>query len=307
MTVVNSGLILKGARSEFFDSFKQRDAAALYQLLATRIPSTTDQEKYRWLGAVPTMREWGTGRLAKGLNSESYDVANLTYEATVQVDRDELDDDQTGQISTRVRLLGEAAATHKDFMLAALLNSGATTGYVSYDGVTFFNAAHVSGQSGSQSNLASQTVGDVSDITVAEFKKGLKAAFAQMMGLKDDRGNSAMIQPNGFVVVVPPALYFTALEAVSATLLNNTTNVLAGAAKVMALGDLSGSVNTYVCKTDGVLRPFIFQDRMPIEFNALSGGSELEFQKGYHQYGVRARYRITYGEWRFCVKLTFSV
>ena len=81
MAVINTGLLTKGLRSEFFDRFNK--TTTNYQDLSTRIPSTSDAETYKWLGTVPQMREWGTGRLAKGLRTESYSVENLKYEATI--------------------------------------------------------------------------------------------------------------------------------------------------------------------------------------------------------------------------------
>ncbi len=118
MAVVQTGLLTKGLRSEFFDRFGATPTH--YQDLATRIVSTSDSENYRWLGTVPAMREWGTGRLAKGLRSESYSVENLKYEATIEVDRDEIADDQTGQIRPRIGELAQRAATHKDYLISQL-------------------------------------------------------------------------------------------------------------------------------------------------------------------------------------------
>ncbi len=68
-----------------------------------RVVSTSDREDYRWLGTVPKVREWGQGRLAQGLRVESYSIENLKYEATIEVDRDEISDDQTGQIRSKAR------------------------------------------------------------------------------------------------------------------------------------------------------------------------------------------------------------
>ncbi len=79
MAVINTGLLTKGLRSEFFDRFGQ--TTTFFQDLSTRIPSTSEAETYRWLGTVPRMREWGTGRLARGLRTESYSVENLKSEA----------------------------------------------------------------------------------------------------------------------------------------------------------------------------------------------------------------------------------
>jgi phage major head subunit gpT-like protein len=303
MAVINTGLLTKGLRSEFFDRFEK--TKTYYQDLATRIPSTSDTENYKWLGTVPRMREWGTGRLAKGMRTESYSVENLKYESTIEVDRDEIADDQTGQIRIRVGELAQRAATHKDYLLAQLLINGATAGYASYDGVTFFNSAHVSGNSGSQSNdLTYDAAG--SDPSTDEFKSSLKQAIAQLLTFKDDEGEPLPLNMGGLACVVPPSMLFTAMEAVNASVINQTSNVLEGAARVIALPWLSSTSTWYLLKTDGVIRPFIFQDREPIEFGSLAEESEEGFKREKLLFGVRARYRMTYGYWQFAIRTVFN-
>ncbi len=303
MAVINSGLLTKGLRSEFYNRFD--DAPTHFQTLATRIPSTSDSETYKWLGTVPKMREWGTGRLAQGLRTESYSVENLKYEATIEVDRDEIADDQTGQIRIRVGELAQRAATHKDFLIGNLLINGETAGFNSYDGVSFFNDAHVSGSSGSQDNNLTYDATSTDEPTVDEFKSALKQAIGQLLAFKDDQGEPMLISATGLVVVVPPTMLFTALEAVNASLVSNTSNVLEGAARVISLPWLTDASKWYLTKTDGVLRPFIFQDREPVEFNALTEESEESFKREKFLYGVRARYRLTYGYWQFAVRTDF--
>jgi len=309
-TIINTGLLTRDARSEFLNRFTAMDELANYRNWATRIASTKDAENYRWLGTVPNMREWGTGRAAKGLRSESYDVTNLKYEATLEVDRDELSDDQTGQIRIRVAELAQRAATHKDYLIGQLLADGATTGFNSYDGLTFFNAAHVSGASGDQDNdLTSVAAADDAVPTTAEFSTALRAAIAAMMNFKDDQGEPMMLSQGGLVIAVPTALYMVALEAVNATIIANTTNVLAGVATVVSFPWLTTTSTTttwYLLKTDGIVRPFIFQDREPIEFTSLEGDSDEGFKREKYQYGVRARYRLTYGYWQNAIRHIFT-
>jgi len=305
MAVINTGLLTKGLRSEFFDRFG--NTVTYFQDLATRIPSTSDAETYRWLGTVPRMREWGTGRLAKGLRTESYSVENLKYEATVEVDRDEIADDQTGQIRIRIGELAQRAATHKDYLIGQLLINGATAGYNSYDAVPYFGNSHVSGSSGSQSNdLTCAAEDDNNEPTTDEFKGALKQAIAAMLSFKDDQGEPLPITMNGLTCVVPPTMLFTAMEAVNATVINQTSNVLAGAARVIALPWLTTPTLWYLLKTDGVVRPFIFQDREPVEFGTLAENSEDGFKREKLLFGVRARYRMTYGYWQFAVRTTFT-
>ncbi len=308
MAIINTGLLTKGLRSEFFNRFDSTPTH--FQDLATRVVSTTDVENYRWLGTVPKMREWGTGRLAKGLRTETYSLENFKYESTLEVDRDEIADDQTGQIAIRVRELAQRAATHKDFLIADLLNNGQTTGFNSYDGVTFFNDAHVSGASGNQDNKltyevtqASQTENPTSD----QMRDALRQAIAAMLKFKDDQGEPLNTSASGLVMAVPPNMLFTALEAVNATIISNTSNVMQGIARVISMPWLTNLARWYLLKTDAVVRPFIFQDREPIEFTALTDNSEESFKREKYLYGVRARYRIAYGYWQYAVSTEFIV
>jgi len=309
MAVISTGLLEASLRSEFFEAY---DSTLQHYLeLATRLASTTDRERFRWLGTIPPMREWGTGRLAKGLRSESYDVENLKYEATVEVDRDEIEDDQTGQIRMRVAELGEAAATHKDYLIEQLLINGAAAGYNSYDGVTFFNAAHVSGDSGSQDNDLTAAIVDGSNPTVAEFRAALTQAIATMIAFKDDRGLPKRIAPTGLVCVVPPTMLFTALEAINLQLVGTggtplQQNVIQNAASIISLPGLTTATTWYLLKTDVQVRPFIFQDRSPVEFASVAEGSEEEFKREKYLYGVRARYRMTYGYWQHAIRFVFT-
>ncbi len=304
MAIINTGLLTKGLRSEFFSRFD--GATTLFQDIATRIQSSSDIETYKWLGSLPRMREWGQGRVAKGIGAESYSIENLKYESTLEVDRDEISDDKTGQIQIRVAELAQRAASHKDYLIAQLLINGETAGFDSYDGVSFFNQSHVSGSSGVQSNMISSSAVDPDNPTLEEFKIGMKNAIGTMMALKDDQGEPLSIAASGLLCAVPTTMHMTAMEALNATLINNTSNILAGVARVVALPWLSDVSKWYLLKTDGVIRPFIFQDREPIEFTALTEESDEGFRREKFLFGVRARYRMAYGYWQFATRVNFS-
>lgn len=305
MAIKSTGLLTKGLRSEFFQRFE--GVPTQYQNLATRLPSTTDRETYKFLGTVPNMREWGNGRLARGLRTESYSIENLKYESTIEVDRDEISDDQTGQIRIRVQELAERAATHKDYLLAQLLINGDQAGYNGYDGVTFFNDTHSSGASGNQDNQLTFDAADHTKVTAVEFLDSFKLAMAAMMGFKDDQGEPMVFSASGLKVVTNPTLFPTAVTALSAAMLNNSSNPFAGAAEPIMLPWLTSSVDWFLLKTDRAIRPFVFQDREPVEFTAMdSDDGDEAFRREKYLYGVRARYRMTYGYWQYAVKTTFN-
>ncbi len=43
-----------------------------------------------------------------------------------------------------------------------------------------------------------------------------------------------------------------------------------------------------------------------MEFKALETGSDEEFMREKYLYGVRARYRVTYGYWQYMVRNVFT-
>ncbi|MGB2984831.1 MAG: Mu-like prophage major head subunit gpT family protein [Phycisphaerae bacterium] len=306
MAMVGTALSTPGLRDEFFQKLGEVGSQTYWQDLCTTIKSTTKKETYAFLGSVPQVREWGTGRKAKGLFEEAYDVENFKYEATLEVDRDEIEDDQTGQIMVRVRELAERAARHKDFLIGELLKNGHSAGYHSYDGVPFFAATHSSGVSGAQDNDVASTATDPDAPTAAEFRTALGAAIGTLLAFKDDQGEPMSMSATGLVCVVPPSMLIRASEALATTVATGGQNVLSGAAKLIAFPWLTATDVWYLLKTDVSVRPFIFQDRKEIEFTALEANSDEGFRRDKYLYGVRARYRVTYGYWQYALRLSFT-
>ncbi len=302
-TIIDTGLTTSALKGNFFSALKAVNP--VWRDLASVVRSTASTENYRWLGTVPQMRPWGTGRLARGLRSESYSVENQKYEATLEVDRDELADDQLGQIVVRVRELARRAASHPDKLLADMLENGATTGYNSYDGTTFFSAAHTCGEQTNLSNALTCNVTDPTAVTADDFALAYQNAVQAMLAFKDDQGEPMNAEIGNLVVLVPANLWYRAKQALTATVSDMSTNILAGEARVVVFPRLTGTDKWYLCRTDVEVRPFVFQDREPLEFTALTEGSEEAFKREKYLYGVRARYALAYGYWQYCVRTQF--
>jgi phage major head subunit gpT-like protein len=302
-TIIDTGLTTSALKGNFFSAIKSINP--IWRQLASIVKSTGSSENYRWLGTVPQMREWGTGRLAKGLRSESYSVDNHKYEATLEVDRDELADDQLGQIIVRIRELARRAGTHPDKLLADMLEHGADGGYTSYDGTTFFADNHTSGQNGSQSNKLTFDATDSANISSEEFAASYSNAVETMLAFKDDQNEPANAEIGQLIVLVPSNLWYKAKQALTAQVTDMSTNILAGEAKVVVFPRLTSTDKWYLCRTDVEVRPFIFQDREPLEFTALTEGSEEAFKREKYLYGVRARYALAFGYWQHCVRTQF--
>ena len=284
-----------GLKTIFRQAYDAAGANADWQKIATIVASTMDTETYGWLGAIPAMREFIDERSLKALAEFDYTLKNKTWEATIGVERAALEDDQYGQIRLRVQEMAAEVQRHKNQKVFELLAAGFTAGGECYDGQYFFDSDHSEGDSGTQSNVGSSAL--ASDT--------LQAAIVAMMKFKDNQGKPMGITPD--TLVVPPDLLVTAWE-----LLNSSTRVTGDAndpdkpnflkesarLSLIATPYLTDTDNWYLLCTNRVVKPVIFQDRVPVEFQALEGDSDNGFMRDMWAYGVRARYNVGYGLWQ---------
>ncbi len=141
------GLIInQAALSDLFTGFKNafntgfRSADRYWERIATLVPSTTKQEHYAWLGQWPKLREWIGDRHVQGLEAHDYSIKNKSFESTVGVLRDDIEDDSFGVYAPLFQEMGFAAATHPDELVFTLLADGFST--LAYDGQNFFDTDH---------------------------------------------------------------------------------------------------------------------------------------------------------------------
>ncbi len=139
----NLSLLTTGYRASFNTGF--RSQAPVYTQLATVIPSTTKTEKYAWLGQFPKLREWIGDRQFKHLAAHNYTIENKTFESSVEVPREDIEDDQYGVYNPLMQEMGYSAATHPDELLFAMLAAATTT--TCFDGQYYFDTDHPVGSS----------------------------------------------------------------------------------------------------------------------------------------------------------------
>ncbi|MDH7481144.1 MAG: Mu-like prophage major head subunit gpT family protein [Armatimonadota bacterium] len=283
-------LLEAGLRAVFFDAYEAYRSD--WERIATIVPSENDIEKYAWLGATPRMREFKDERIPAGLLEHDYSIKNKTWEASIAVDRAALEDDQYGQIRLRIQGLADEARRHQEELVFGLLRDGFNT--LCYDGQFFFDTDHSDGESGTQSNKG----------TSALSASSLQAAFTAMMKFKDDQGKPMGIIPD--TLVVSPDLKWTAMELLGSIYAPDSEvgktetrkNVLKGALDLIVSPYLTDSNDWFLLCTKRVIKPVIFQSRIPIEFAALEANSENGFMRDRYVYGVRARYNVGFGLWQ---------
>lgn len=111
-----------------------------YQRIAMTIPSATAENVYAWLKDMPGMREWLGDRVINQLAIDGYRIRNKSFESTVGVKRDNIEDDQYGVYAPMFQFMGENAARHPNELVFELLNAGYST--PCYDGQYFFDTDH---------------------------------------------------------------------------------------------------------------------------------------------------------------------
>lgn len=111
-----------------------------YKKIAKIIPSSSKSNTYAWLAQYPSFNEWVGSRQHKTIKEHAMQVVNRKFETTVDVMREDIEDDNIGQYGTLAESAGIAAIDLKnDLVFQALVNGFSTA---CYDGQYFFDSDH---------------------------------------------------------------------------------------------------------------------------------------------------------------------
>ena len=265
---------------QFFDG-----KTSFWEKLAMKVTSSTGSETYGWLMNIPQMREWLGDREIKNLSADDYTIKNKTFESTVAVPRDAIEDDQIGVYRPAIGMMAEEAKTFPDSLVADLLKNGTTN--KCYDKQAFFSGAHkVAKNNVSNKGTKKLTVDSYGD------------ARAAMMSLKNDEGKPLRIIPN--MLVVPPALEGVARKILYAQQIDGTDNIYYHSAELLVLPELAGSDTVwFLLDVSKPVKPFIVQERRAAEFTALDKpDDENVFMKNAYLYGTSWRGNVGYALWQ---------
>ncbi len=135
---------LRGIYTSLSTIFNQSLGATetFYNTVAMTVPSTTAANEYPRLDDLPGWREWIGDRLAHDVGADLYTIKNRTFEKTISIKREKIEDDQIGIFSPIAAQYGQDGATFPDTLVWPLFKKGETT--VCYDGQYYFDADHPS-------------------------------------------------------------------------------------------------------------------------------------------------------------------
>ena len=257
--MIISNPVLDGLRTTFGMQFwaGYNGAETYYQELTTAVPSNSKSNTYGWIAQSVAMRKWLGPRVAQNLSEHEYALVNDDYEATIEVDRNDIEDDNLGMYTSMLfPQLGEAYRKHPDVLLTSLLAANPTA----FDGGAFFRTGHPT--------YSGSTTYDNDYTTTALTAANFNTVWSAMASIVGEDGQPLGVMPN--LLVVPPQLKLTALQIMQSTTYASATspfnlagqNMLQGWAKVLVVPQLAGTPGTwYLLDTTKAIKPFLYQLR----------------------------------------------
>ena len=108
--------------------------------VAMEVASTGAANEYPRLDDIPGWREWIGDRVINQVGGTTFTIRNKTFERTIGIHREKIEDDQIGVYAPLAAQIGEDAKSFPDTLVFPLLTAGETS--VCYDGQYFFDIDH---------------------------------------------------------------------------------------------------------------------------------------------------------------------
>ena len=286
-TLNNVFISLKTTFNNAFDA-----APSVWEKIAMKVPSTTGQNDYAWLSAFPKMRKWAGDKWVKSLEAFKYSIVNDDFEATVEVDRNHIEDDQLGIYAPQAQMAGFSAKQLPDELVMDLVNGAFVN--LCYDGQYFIDTDHpVAGASVSNKGTAVLSVATQA-LAIASYGAGRTA----MRKFKDDEGRPLNVNPN--VLLVGPALEHVALALVNNIQLDDgKTNLYKGTAEVVVDARITSDTAWFLLDTTKPVKPFVYQERKaPVFVQQTDPQADDVFSRKKFKFGAEARAAAGYGFWQ---------
>lgn len=156
-------------------------AKSMKDLVTMTVNSAAKEETYTWLNSFNGLRQWIGQKTVNNLSASSFTIKNVTFENTVSVPREDVEDDRIGVYSGAFKMLGQEAALHPDQLVFELIRKG--TQQKCYDGQYFFDTDHPTDpdnpSAGSASNVDLVAPGDAPGWVMFDTSKVIKPFIFQ--------------------------------------------------------------------------------------------------------------------------------
>ena len=288
VNAANLSQIFINLKTTFNKAFEA--APSIWEKTTMKVPSGSAMNDYKWLSRFPKMIKWVGEKTIKSLSAFSYTIVNDDYEATVEVDRNDIEDDSLGIYAPMAQEAGYSAKQLPDEIDAELKNNSFTS--ECHDGQYFYDTDHPIGDGDTFSNKGTAALSAASQAgALGSYGAGRTA----VMNFKDDEGRALGLVPN--LLEVPPALEATArLLCYSPKLADDTPNPYQGTAEVLVNPRLTSATAWFLHVTNRPLKPFIYQERKaPVFVQQTDMSSDDVFSRKKFKFGAEARAAGGYG------------
>ncbi|MHB1350111.1 MAG: Mu-like prophage major head subunit gpT family protein [Desulfobulbaceae bacterium] len=264
---------------------------------ATEVPSSGASNDYSWLSQFPKMREWIGDKYVRALAAYNYVVKNKDFEATVEVDRNDIEDDNLGIYKPLTEGAAKTAKEHPDELMF-LAADGVFTNPC-FDNQYMVDTDHPVAGASVSNKLTVALACDTQANAIASYG----AAKAVMTGFKDDEGRPLKCRPS--VLMVGNALETKAKLLMTADKLDDgKPNPFRGECEVVVNPEFD-STEWLILDTKKPLMPFLYQNRKaPVFVSQTDPQAEDVFMKKKFKYGVEARSAAAYSFWQLVVGST---
>lgn len=288
-TIAAVFLTLKTTFNNAFDA-----TLSQWQQTAMLVPSSSGQNDYTWLSKFPKMRKWVGDKVIKALEAFKYTVINDDWEATVEVDRNDIEDDSLGIYKPQAEMAGYSAKQLPDEIVADLKNNAFAN--KCYDGQYFYDSDHPVGEAKtSTSNLGTVVL---SGATQAAALASYGVARTAIMSFKDDEGRPLGLVPD--TLEVPPALETQGKRLVEMEkLADDTPNPYYKTAKLVVNPRLTSTTAWFLHVTSMPVKPFVYQERKaPVFVEQTDPQTDNVFMRKKFRFGAEARIAGGYAFWQ---------
>jgi phage major head subunit gpT-like protein len=252
--------------------------------IATVVPSSSKSQDFPIGALLATIREWLGDRVEQNIAAWTKSLTNKSFEGTVAVDRDDIEDDQIGVYAPAIQQLAAIASRFPyEKVVEALDTDGFGATVTGFDSLPFFSNSHIwpGGYATVQDNLSA------ANLSGANAQAGITA----MRGFRGPDGKVLNSKPS--VILVAPDLEWTARELF---LLPTTTGGAANPTYGMfseaniLIEPLLTAKHWIMLDCTKPIKPLVWQDRKAPAFVAMTNlDDESVFMRKKFRYGVDFR------------------
>ena len=257
------------ARAEWTEALNATSPTLILNQIAMQQTSRTSQTRHGWLNQLPAMRKWIGDRVINNIQSNTLNIVNAKFENTIEITREEFEDDEYGLYRPLFPIMGRQAMKTKDRLLVDALLQG-TTATWGGDGAAVFTASRTYGSS---------TIDNYSTTAFDGAGTALTTILKKMQAYLGHAGQP--LEANPVVLLYGPNLYDTVHKAIK-----NDFNALAtGDVTITQVGGQIGNPNKNIVEM--VKTPYLVDNYTDLDGNAYSNAGKAWFVVG-EGMGVRA-------------------